>query len=81
MVKRSKRTHSQDGNGKESNDIFRLICAFDEKTKDELHSMSEFLLMIKVRIAEESVEKTNLEGIWKDFKRHAKMLQCSTCGF
>ena len=80
MVKRSKRTHSQDGNGKESNDIFRLICAFDEKTKDELHSMSKFLLTTKVPIAEESVEKTK-EGIWKAFKRHAKMLQCSTCRF
>ena len=80
MVKRSKRTHSQDGNGKESNDIFRLICAFDEKTKDELHSMSKFLLTTKVLIAEESVEKIK-EGILKAFKRHAKMLQCSTCGF
>ena len=80
MVKKSKRTHSQDANGKESNYIFRKICVFDNKTKDELHSMSKFLLTTKVPIAEESVEKTK-EGIWKAFKRHAKMFQCSTCNF
>ena len=80
MVKRSKRTHSQEGNGKERNDIVRLMCVFENSTRNELHSMSKFLLTTKVPIAEESVEKTK-EGIWKAFKRHAKMFSVALATF